>query len=151
MIIHSIVKKGLLGIAAVGAVWGASVPTVHAVVHGAGLGRAVFASDASCFNLLHNGVVNVCSTARTFEVPLPVHNSGVKNVVITGNSATCQAHGRNSGTTASTSGTAVTLVAGSTPDTKTSVGVNLPAGGRIFLTCSIASGGSVLNVDTSPN
>jgi hypothetical protein len=147
MTIQSIIKKSLLVAGAIGAVSLAAVPSVSARVHGGGLGRAVVASDNACFNLFFNGVTNICGTTKSFEVPLPADAQGVKNITFTGNGITCQGHGSDSGTTSLSNGTSVTLASGAAILSGTSTGTTLPGGGRLWLTCSVSSGGKLLEID----
>jgi lysozyme family protein len=148
MNIQSIVKRTLLAVGVIGAASLAAVPTVSARVHGAGLGRAVFAADQHCFNLFFNGITNTCSgSARTFEVPLPVDTfTQPKSVTFTGNGATCTAHASDSHFNVLSSGSTVTLNTGSTPDTRTST-ATVPSGGRLWLTCSLDTNERVLNIN----
>jgi hypothetical protein len=80
-------------------------------------------------------------------VPLPADAQGTKSIVLTGNGISCQGHASDSGVTSLSNGSVVTLASGSTPLSGTSTSTILPGGGRLWLTCSINSGGRLLEID----
>jgi hypothetical protein len=119
-------------------------------------GRAVLGSDLSCFNSWNTAAVNVCSTAKWFDVPLMVDNPGSRQVQING-------AGTNQGDVKCNIAVVdqhITMIWGTT---QVSIGglssggfwiagvvPSVPAGGMMWASCLVAPGGRVDSFTYTP-
>lgn len=142
-----VTKNGLFMIAAVGLVSLGAAANVSARSFGTAAGRAITPSDNACFNSLSGIVFNACGTARTFEVQLPTDNSGVKTVSFTAaRGVSCTAFATNAVNSAFV-GSNTVLINTASFSTQPLSSITLPAGGKLWLQCSVNSGASLATVN----
>jgi hypothetical protein len=143
---NSMMKKALLT-AVIGAMSLGAASDVSARSFGAAAGRATTASDNACFNSLSGIVANGCGSARTFEVQLPADSSGGKTVSFTARSGvSCTAMATNAVNNAFVFSNTV-LINNAALTTQALSNIPLPAGGKLWLQCSINPGGSLATVN----
>jgi hypothetical protein len=119
-------------------------------------GRAVLGSEVSCFNSWNTAAVNVCSTAKWFDLPLMIENAGSRQIQL-------NASGTNQGDVkcniaivdqhiTTIWGTNQASLGGGVYGVLWTAAVvpPVPAGGMMWASCLIAPGGRLDSVTYAP-
>lgn len=123
-----------------------SIPTVMARGVDAMSGRARFGSDETCFVHQANSITNMCAAAKTFNVPLVLDSYGAKSITFSAaDGVSCRGYASSETALTSVSGTLATINAG--PSTRTTDGFSVASAGRAWLSCTIQSGGRLLQAN----
>ena len=149
--IRSRCKRALTGVIALASF--AVVGQAGARTVPASMGKAVIASDSSCFGMSTSTLTNVCSSVKSLELPLTVDTPGWKNISVTarGPSAAgnvvCQAVGTNAELTYIYNPGQASL-----PYYGPAANIALPrnyvwGGGRLYAACDVYPGGAVYTVN----
>lgn len=146
------ISKGLCAIGMGVLASSAYVERAEARTVAAAIGKPVFASNVSCFNLWSGGVQNVCAgAARTYEASLPVDASGTKSVSVTHQpSSNCHAFANNKDDTSAWVGTTSIVVLASGWRTTTMSGIFVPVGGSLTAGCDVASNDRIQTFEWAP-
>ncbi|WP_375759794.1 hypothetical protein [Corallococcus exercitus] len=122
----------------------------------ASAGRPVLWSDGPCFQMSYSTMTNICSTRRSYEIPLTADSAGNKTVVVTAFGSTssrnvgCMAVGMNREATVVWGGSRRWLPAFGTPQLITLTGAYIPNSGYLYANCLVDPGGQVNAVDYNP-
>ncbi|MBN8228003.1 hypothetical protein JYK02_10835 [Corallococcus macrosporus] len=122
----------------------------------ASAGRPVAWSDGPCFSMSYSTMSNVCSTRRSYEIPLTSDSAGSKAVNVTARGATpsnnvgCMAIGMNREATLVWGGTRKWLTSFGTPQIIALTGAYIPNSGYLYANCLVDPGGQVNTVEHNP-
>ncbi len=133
-------RNRLLGLAAIAAAWLVAAPANAASI-GAHAGRAVSASQQSCFTMNFGKMTNACGVPVLFDVPLLVNSAGSHGAQFTAsgsgpaNNIGCQAVGNDAAGTVYWASPRVYLSSFGSAQTVVLNGAYVPGGGYLYASC----------------
>ncbi|MCP3100045.1 hypothetical protein LZ198_14305 [Myxococcus sp. K15C18031901] len=116
-------------------------------------GRPAVWADGACFLMTYSTMYNGCTARKSFEFPLPVDTVGNKTAYVaaqgasSANSVGCAEVGMNREGTLVYGGARKWLTSFGTPQIITLTDAYIPAGGYLYVNCSVDPSAFVISID----